>query len=64
LIDACDDFVMLQEIAAAGGGETLLNGVNEFGFVFKVTVHGILHDLLGIFACAGGDLTETAFLFR
>jgi hypothetical protein len=64
LIDACDDFVMLQEIATAGGGETLLNGVDEIGFVFQVAVHGVLHDLLGILAGAGGDLTETVFLIR
>jgi hypothetical protein len=44
LVDACDDFVMLKEIVAAGGGKALLDGVDEIGFVVQVAVNRILHD--------------------
>jgi hypothetical protein len=63
-LDAGNDFVMFEQLAAAGGGAAFLDGLDEPGIVFEHPVNGFLNELRGISAGARGEVLEPGFLLR
>ena len=57
LLDAFHHFVVLQQVAFAGGSAAFLNGREEAFIVFQHAVDRLLNHLFGIFAGAIGELT-------
>jgi len=53
--DALNDVVMLQQLAAAGGGASFFHGLNEADGVLQDAVNGILDQLAGVLASPSCD---------
>jgi len=64
LLDALDNLVVFQQVASAGGGAAFFNGFDKARVVFQHAVHGFLHELGRILACAARNELEASFLIR
>jgi hypothetical protein len=64
LLDALDNFVVFQQVPPASGGAAFFNGFDKARVVLEHAVHGFLHELGGILACAARNDLEASFLIR
>jgi len=55
---------MFEQVATAGRGAALLDGLEEPGVVFKHAIHGFHNELCGLSAGSRGEVLEPGLLFR
>jgi len=63
-LDAGDNVVVSEQLAAAGRGTAFLDSLDEAGIIFKHSVHGFDNELRGRPAGARGEILEPGFLLR
>jgi hypothetical protein len=63
-LDACDDFGVFEQLAAACGSPAFLDSLDEPGVVFRHPVYGFHDELRGVPTGSLGKVMEPGFLLR